>query len=757
VKAILPVGTLLAAVALATTVALAAPLGSAGAGEPAPSASEKQSGSQDADPATDAPDTDEDSATTDEEPATTDEESPTTDEEPATTEPESPSSSPPSPRPSVDPQVAAEQRAREQAAAEQRAREEAAERQARAQAAAERRAAQLAAAAQRARVAWDGHGQPHRMIIVRERTIDLVTDGRLVRQAPRAGGALTLSTLDRFVPDDWLTVDGDTATVAAAIVLTPTQSLTLGGDVRAVRLAGGPTPADAAAIYTGSGRLALRAVTVDSFDPTTRQAMPAGPGRPFIVVSGGGRFEAVDSAIDDLGTVPTDPAPRAGLTLGETSTGSLVHTTLRRNSIGLKLDRTDGVRLEGVTVSESVADGLVLRGDRATTLIGVEADGNGGNGVVVTGPSSDRRVTGISASGNTLFGLAVVGQTGTRLGDIATGTNRVGGVRVSWSTDVAISDLTSTTDPIGIYTHVGSARIAIDRARISGARRGVHMEKTTRGLDITASTITGASITGISVGGHELTLNQVVVIDSAAAMRVENGAGEVTADGLTVTGGQQGVVALPSTRHVVLRRLAADGVGHAALRTFSPDLQLIDGRISGSTTGIDAGAATVVAGVTIDEVDQGIRVRSPNLVDIDNVDISALSVGINVAPGSPVRLAGSHVDALEAVRGELIQDGANDLSLPPFTLIGAIGIPLILLTVILDQIRVVRQRGIGPSRRRSPPELTVTADMFSWSKRESEHTVARPTEPRAQNRGRRGRALAGRRTRRTATSAGQHH
>jgi hypothetical protein len=26
--------------------------------------------------------------------------------------------------------------------------------------------------------------------------------------------------LDRFVPDDWLTVDGDTASVAAAIVLT---------------------------------------------------------------------------------------------------------------------------------------------------------------------------------------------------------------------------------------------------------------------------------------------------------------------------------------------------------------------------------------------------------------------------------------------------------------------------------------------------------------------------------------------------------
>ena len=37
----------------------------------------------------------------------------------------------------------------------------------------------------------------------------MVTDGRLVTQAPRAGGALKLSTLDRFVPADWLVLDGD--------------------------------------------------------------------------------------------------------------------------------------------------------------------------------------------------------------------------------------------------------------------------------------------------------------------------------------------------------------------------------------------------------------------------------------------------------------------------------------------------------------------------------------------------------------------
>ena len=140
----------------------------------------------------------------------------------------------------------------------------------------------------------------------------MVTDGRLVTQAPRAGGALKLSTLDRFVPADWLVLDGDVGTLAAAVVLTPAQVLTLGGDVRAVRLAGGPTASDAASIYTGRGRLAFRQVNVSSVDPTTGQGMPVGPGRPFIVVSGGGHVDAVDSAISDLGTEPAGPAPRAG-------------------------------------------------------------------------------------------------------------------------------------------------------------------------------------------------------------------------------------------------------------------------------------------------------------------------------------------------------------------------------------------------------------------------------------------------------------
>ncbi len=541
--------------------------------------------------------------------------------------------------------------------------------------------------------------------MVKQRPIDLVTNGRLTRQIPRSGSALTLSRLQRFVPGDWLRIADGTADLTAAIVLTPGQSLTLGGDVRTVRLAGGPTSSDAASIYTGRGRLVLRGVTVTSVDPATGQALPPGPGRPFIVVSRGGQFEAVDSAINDLGTVPTDPAPRAGLGLGETSTGSLVRTTLARNSIGLRLDRTDGVRLDGVTVSDSAADGLVLRGDRGTVLTGITANGNGGNGVLVVGPSSDRPITAISATGNKLFGLALLGQTKPQVNGITTANNTVGGVRVSWSTEATVNDLTSTDDAIGIYTHVGSAQITVNRARITGSRRGFQIEKTTRDLTINGSTIAGASIAGIAVGGHQTTLNQVAIADSAAGLRVERGAGDVAANGLTLTGGSDGVVALSATKNVVLRNLVTDGVSRTALRTFSPGLQVLDSRITGSSTGIDAGAATTIANTTIDDADEGIRSRSSELVDVDGATVSALSVGINAAPGSPVQLAGSHIDALEALRGAVDQDGVNDLSLPPLNVLGAVGVPLILLALVLEQVQAFRQRGLGHRGRRMPPAL----------------------------------------------------
>ncbi|MHA6621557.1 right-handed parallel beta-helix repeat-containing protein [Pseudonocardia sp. DLS-67] len=588
--------------------------------------------------------------------------------------------------------------AAERAAAAAKARAQAAARAARA-------AAKRAEAARKVRVTWDKRGRPHRMAIVRSNRIDVATDGRLTRQAGRGGGANTITTLDRALPSDWLTTSDGTATLSAMIVLTPGTTLDVSDPIKRLELVGGATPQDAAAIFTGSGGVSLKGVTVTSIDPATRQAVaPTSPGRPYFSVSGRGRFESVDSTISDLGTASTGVnGGQAGVTFNRGATGSLVRTTVQRNTTGVELSRSDAVHLEDVTFTESVGDGLVLTGDRGTTMSGIQAVGNGDNGVVVSGESTGRPVTGITTNGNGGYGVVVVGQTGGELSGIDTSSDQAGGLRINRTTDLHVTDFSATEQPAGIYVHVSSARIALDHIRATGGRRGIVIEKSTDGLELRDSTIDGARVAGVGIGGKHILLSGVQVRDSRAAVRVERGAVSVRLAGLVLDGGRDGVVATPGTTGVVIADLVARNVQSDSIRTASTDAEIIGGRITGGTTAIDVAAATTISGVTIDGASEGIHSRSPDIVRADEVRIDTLDLGINALPGSPFHLTGSSVHALEALRGPIQQHGTNDLSLPPLNLLSAIGVPLILLAIVLEQVHTSRQRRAGVRRRRVPP------------------------------------------------------
>jgi len=74
-------------------------------------------------------------------------------------------------------------------------------------------------------------------------------------------------------------------------------------------------------------------------------------------------------------------------------------------------------------------------------------------------------------------------------------------------------------------------------------------------------------------------------------------------------------------------------------------------------------------------------------------------------------MTGSRVHALEAIRGTLVNqaaDAGNDLSLPPLNLLGAIGVPLIILALILEAGHSLRQRRYGGIRKHLPPVLPAT-------------------------------------------------
>ena len=328
-----------------------------------------------------------------------------------------------------------------------------------------------------------------------------------------------------------MTIDGATARLNAAVVLSPGTLLDVEG-VKTLQLAGGADPADAAFLYTGSGRIQLRGVTVTSVDPASGQ--PVGPdaaGRPYIVVAGLGRLDATDATISDLGTKPVgDNHGRPALAFGRGSTGSLTGTTLQRNSTGLVLAGSQGVRLQDVTADDSTENGIVLRGDRATVLSGVKADHNGADGVLVTGAVTGRPITGIATTGNHSYGVSVVGQNRVDVSGLTLSGDQAGGLELSRDTDSQVHDITAADEPNGVFLHLNSTNVVLDALTVTGGRTGILAEKTTTGLHVTGSTINNAHVAGMEIGGHDTLLDGLTVKDSRAAIRVERGAAGVTAD-----------------------------------------------------------------------------------------------------------------------------------------------------------------------------------------------------------------------------------
>ena len=103
----------------------------------------------------------------------------------------------------------------------------------------------------------------------------------------------------------------------------------------------------------------------------------------------------------------------------------------------------------------------------------------------------------------------------------------------------------------------------------------------------------------------------------------------------------------------------------------------------------------------------------------DDVDVNAVSVGIDTGDAGPFLLTRSQVHALEAVRGTLTAEGTNDLSLPPLNLLGAIGIPLVLLAVSLQVFAALRSRRYGGDARRTPPALRGASAPTAEARRPS--------------------------------------
>jgi hypothetical protein len=185
------------------------------------------------------------------------------------------------------------------------------------------------------------------------------------------------------------------------------------------------------------------------------------------------------------------------------------------------------------------------------------------------------------------------------------------------------------------------------------------------------------------------------VSDSRTGVRIERGAGNVLVTGAKLSGGQDGLVTTAGTTGVVVKDMTADGVENDAVRNFSPGLQIIGGHVNGGLTGIDAEAATTITGTGVSLSNEGIRARTSEPVTVENVTVDAVTVGMNIAVGTPITLTNSRVHALEAVRGNWAA-GRGQHRPPAINLLGAI-------TASADHLALVR--GHALVQRASAAEL----------------------------------------------------
>ena len=187
----------------------------------------------------------------------------------------------------------------------------------------------------------------------------------------------------------------------------------------------------------------------------------------------------------------------------------------------------------------------------------VRAERNGGNGIRFDGTTTDHPITGITTSGNGRFGVAAVRLQNARLEDLRTTGDTSGGLELSRSANVTVSGLTAVDEPVAVFAHISSTGIMLDRLAVRGGRRGVAMEKSTTHLVLQSSTFDAVKLAGVAIGGTAAELRDVAVTDTQTGVRIERGADDVTAVGLRLTGGRDGVVATAGTTGVVLHDLSA--------------------------------------------------------------------------------------------------------------------------------------------------------------------------------------------------------
>ncbi|CAM5714897.1 right-handed parallel beta-helix repeat-containing protein [Streptomyces aurantiogriseus] len=549
--------------------------------------------------------------------------------------------------------------------------------------------------------AWQRSGRPDRLMVVRPGTAALISHGSVVKRLYPPYGPLPLSWLAANAGREWVGYvpvkagESRTVRINTAVLLTPGTTLQMGRRTPTVLMTAGKTAASGTWISGSRANLDIDDVTLTSAAADGTDPAPADmAGRPYLAMGAGGRMTITGTEVIGFGRGAGAPSRESGVTWGRTATGSATGSTFQGGRTGLRLTGSTEVALDKVTVKGSVQDGVVLDGDRGTTVRGLTVEGSGGNGVTVGG--TDRRsLSGITTSDSHGTGIKATAQRGLTLTATASHHDAGGGVRlvscVSCTLDQAVVD----GAPSAISVSGPGARVTVRDARLTGGGDGAGVALA---ADIAGATVTGGTISGfdrgIAIGGPDVRVDGTTVTGAGTGVEVYGRARDVALHSVVVRGGRAGVTASATTTDVVLSDVRISGTSRKGLASASEGLVVTGGSVSGALTAVDLGASARLEKLTVSDARRGMHLAAGVHARGQGLDILAERKGIQADADAWISITDSRVRAPTALsgKGTIKRLGHTEVTLPPFPWLGFAALVALVLAVLLQTVHQVRHR-----------------------------------------------------------------
>lgn len=430
-----------------------------------------------------------------------------------------------------------------------------------------------------AAAAESGTAGPGAQIVLRPGLLEVHEGGRITATRALPSAAVRLDQLVGLVGDpDLLRRSGTRVDLAATVRQRPGSTLVVGAPITQLRLLTGT--GSTGALEGTRARLTIDGVTVSA---GTNRAPTAGT-VPHIRYTNDSTVVIEDSVIEGLGRregdaseAEADAVAGYGAYVGRDSRLSITGSVFRAGDVGLVTGETEWVRIVSSRFVNNATEGLVVRGAGRARLTGLQATGNGGDGMQLVGLPATAAVADLAARGNQGSGIRVSdAAAGLRIARATTSTNGHAGVVVAGEGPLVLASLASEGDRQGLRVAGPSSQLVLQDGQVLGgplSERGIEAEGLVR--------VAGSTVADAEVGVHAGPASAITLTDSSIraarlAVDVEEG-GSVTVHDTDVDapGGVSGQIEVQGDSRISPLRLHWFGAAAAGFIILGLVLELL--------------------------------------------------------------------------------------------------------------------------------------------------------------------------------------